>query len=85
MPKTNVITIRVPAVLKERIEKLAKEQGISMNQFAMYALTKEAGELEANDYFKSYLKNKTKKEIMDNFDQAMALVKEAPEPDWDKL
>ena len=58
MSKTNIITVRIPEDLKKRIEKISKEQGISMNQFAMYALTKEAGELEANDWLKEYLKGK---------------------------
>jgi len=41
MNKTNTITVRIPEELKLRIEKISKKQGVSMNQFAMYALTKE--------------------------------------------
>ncbi len=45
-----------------------------MNQFAMYALTKEAGELEAREWFKSYLQGKRKEEIYANFNEALMLV-----------
>ena len=84
MSKTNTITLRIPEELKLRIEKIAKKQGVSMNQFAMYALTKEAGELEANKWFKSYLKGKRKEEIYANFNEALMAVQEKPVPDWDR-
>ena len=64
MSKTNTITLRIPEELKLRIERIAKKQGVSMNQFAMYALTKEAGELEANEWFKAILRAKEKKRSM---------------------
>lgn len=38
MANKNTLTIRVPEELKKRIETLAAQQGISINQFAMYAL-----------------------------------------------
>ncbi len=83
MNKTNIITVRIPEDLKNRIEKIAKKQGVSMNQFAMYALTKEAGELEANDWFKSYLKGKKREELYESFNEALEAVQERPVPDWD--
>ena len=64
MSKTNTITLRIPEELKLRIERIAKKQGVSMNQFAMYALTKEAGELEANEWFKAILRAKEKERSM---------------------
>ena len=47
MPKASVLTIRVPADLKHRIALVAKEQGVSINQLAMYMFTKEVEDLEA--------------------------------------
>jgi predicted HicB family RNase H-like nuclease len=44
--RKSTLTIRVPEELKDRIETLAAQQGVSINQFAMYAFTKEIGELE---------------------------------------
>ena len=84
MSRTNTITLRLPEELKRRIEKIAKKQGVSMNQFAMYALTKEAGELEANEWFREYLKSKRKEEIYANFNEALMAVQEKPVPDWDR-
>lgn len=48
--------MRVPEDLKKRIEKIAHSQGVSINQFALYAFTKELSELETNDYFQNFLK-----------------------------
>ena len=48
MPKPSVLTIRVPSDLKHRIALVAEEQGISINQLAMYMFTKEIGNLEAS-------------------------------------
>ncbi|OPL08622.1 MAG: CopG family transcriptional regulator [Firmicutes bacterium ML8_F2] len=84
MNKTNTITVRIPEELKLRIEKISKKQGVSMNQFAMYALTKEAGELEANEWFKNYLKGKNRKELYESFSEALEVVQERPVPDWDR-
>lgn len=84
MDKTNTVTLRLPEELKLRIEKIAKRQGVSMNQFAMYALTKEAGELEANEWFKNYLKGQNKKELYESFSEALQAVQERPVPDWDR-
>ena len=38
---SNIMTIRVPSDLKERIENTAHTQGVSINQFALYAFTKQ--------------------------------------------
>lgn len=38
--KKHTLTIRAPEELKERIEKYSAMQGVSINQFALYAFTK---------------------------------------------
>lgn len=84
MSRTNTMTIRVPEELKDRIENAALLQGVSINQFALYSFTKELAELENSSYFKKYLKEKTKKDILDGLDRAMAAVQARPVEDWDK-
>jgi FAD synthase len=84
MPKANMLTIRVPEELKERIENTAIMQGVSINQFALYAFTKELSELENSAYFKRYLKGKKKDEIVTGFDAVMKKVKNREVEDWDK-
>ena len=82
--KRNTLTIRVPEDLKARIEKYSAMQGVSINQFALYAFTKELGELETNRYFARILKERNKQEILSGFDALMEQVPKREGPDWDK-
>lgn len=83
--KNNVLTIRVPRDLKDRIEKAASKQGVSMNQFAIYAFTREISELETAAFFQDQYAGKSKKEILDAFDAVMKKVPKRKTPAWDKL
>ena len=85
MSKTSVLTIRVPADLKHRIALAAEEQGVSLNQLAMYMFTKEVGDLEAKKRLIHYWKKYSKKEILGGFDEVMSKVKSRSVPDWDKV
>ena len=85
MPKANTMTIRVPEELKERIENTAMLQGVSINQFAVYAFTKELSELENSQYFRKQLKGKKKEEIIKGFDEVMAKVRAVDVEAWDKI
>lgn len=80
----NVMTIRVPEDLKDRIEKFALLQGVSINQFALYTFTKELAELETNKFFRNELKSK-KKDTLKNFDLLMSSIPERENPGWDKI
>lgn len=68
MGKANVMTIRVPEELKERIEKTASLQGVSINQFALYA-------------FKKYLKGKKREDVIRDFDFLMTKIPGREVPD----
>lgn len=83
--KGNVITIRVPRDLKERIEKAADEQGVSMNQFAVYAFTRGISELETTSFFQSQYSGKTRKEILRAFDVVMEKIPRRKTPAWDRM
>lgn len=85
MPRTNTLTIRVPEELKDRIENTALMQGVSINQFALYAFTKELSELENSQFFRAYLKGKKKAEIMQGFDEVMASVIDRETEPWDSM
>jgi FAD synthase len=80
----NVMTIRVPEDLKERIEKFALLQGVSINQFALYTFTKELAELETNKFFRNELKSK-KKDTLKNFDLLMSSIPARGNPVWDEI
>ena len=85
--KASVLTIRIPKSLKNEIEKVSDKQGVSINQFALFAFTKEIVEIEDNKYFQKILKNKTREEILSNYDNIMSSKKYSNEnvPGWDKI
>ena len=85
MAGRNTLTIRVPEELKNRIETLAAQQGISINQFAMFAFAKEIGELETGDFFRNITRGVDKKELFKRFDQILGNVPERDVPEWDEL
>ncbi|MFQ5633508.1 MAG: toxin-antitoxin system HicB family antitoxin [bacterium] len=85
MAKANVLTLRIPAELKQRIALVAEEQGISINQLAMYIFTKEIGNLEARQQIAKHWQGYSKDEVMRGFDEVMAKVKRRKVPAWDKL
>ena len=82
---TNTLTIRVPAVLKTRIEKVSALQGVSINQFALYAFTKEIAELEKQSYFDGILNGVNKKQLLRAIDEILTAVPERTVPEWDRL
>ena len=67
--KQSTLIIRLPNELKHKVELMAEEQGVSLNQFALYAFTKEVIQTETHSYFRDIWKNKSKKEILGNFDE----------------
>jgi hypothetical protein len=83
--QVNVLTIRVPEELKFQLEKTAASQGISLNQFALYAFTKELAELETSKYLRQYLKEKSRDDILSQFDAVMTKVSNRPVEEWDRI
>lgn len=84
--KSNVLTIRVPRDLKERIEKSAHRQGVSMNQFAIYVFTRELSELETASFLQEQYADKSAREIFQEFDEVMSKVpSRTRRPAWDQL
>ena len=84
--KSNVLTIRVPRDLKDRIEKTADQQGVSMNQFAIYAFTRGISELEAASFFQEQYAGKTRPQIFQDFDAVMSKVPTRKKrPRWDEI
>ena len=61
MKPKSTLTIRVPEALKQRIETLAAQQDVSINQFATYALAKEIDEWATGRCFGALRKASTKK------------------------
>ena len=84
--KANVLTIRVPRDLKDQIEKAAHKQGVSMNQFAVYAFTREISQLETTSFFRDQYGDKTPEEIFQAFDEVMSKIPSRKRrPTWDQV
>jgi FAD synthase len=74
MAKRSVLTIRVPEDLKLRMERLAQSQGVSLNQLALYAFSKEASEIETQMFFSRRLGSRSRTDLLRSFDVVMATV-----------
>ena len=83
--KQSTLILRLPNELKHKVELMAEEQGVSLNQFALYAFTKEVVQSETQSYFQNIWKEKGKKEILVHFDEVMKKVGKNKVPDWDKI
>ena len=84
--QNNALTIRVPKYLKYRIDKMAYHQGVSINQFAINAFTREISELESAAFFQAQYEGKKPKEIMEDFDAVMNKgPKRNKQPAWDQI
>ncbi|HMV45363.1 MAG TPA: toxin-antitoxin system HicB family antitoxin [Leptospiraceae bacterium] len=86
MSKKNVLTVRIPEDLKDRLERTASAQGVSLNQFALYAFTRGLNDVETAQFFKKRIASKTKESLEKNFDKVMKKVKaRKTSPEWDKI
>jgi hypothetical protein len=85
MSKANVMMLRLPSDPKHRIEIVAKNQGVSINQLAMYMLSKEVSSFEAGDKISSFWRGYDKKAILNDFDKVMSKINSADLPDWDEI
>ena len=83
--RQSTLIVRLPNELKHKVELMAEEQGVSLNQFALYAFAKEVVQSETQSYFRNIWKDKSKKEILANFDEVMKKVAKRKVPDWDKI
>lgn len=85
MNKASVMTVRLPAELKQRIDIIAAEQGVSLNQLAMYIFAKEVASFEAGNKISAYWRGYDKKKILQDVDDVMKKVKSRKVPPWDKV
>jgi len=64
---------------------MSTQQGVSLNQLAVYALTKEIGELEASEHLRRYIGETDKRQLFADADRILSKVPDRSIPDWDEI
>ncbi len=86
MSKTQIVTLRVPAELKGRLEREAKQQGVSLNNLANYFLATQLSQLETLSVIESRI---SKKNIPDLKLKVKKILEAVPHkkavPEWDAI
>lgn len=86
MNKTQVMTLRVPAELKERLEIEAKLQKVSMNYLAGYLLTTQLSQLEVLSAIETRLSKTNLATLKGNVLSILDSVQKTDNlPKWDKI
>ncbi|MCK5725402.1 MAG: toxin-antitoxin system HicB family antitoxin [Thiotrichaceae bacterium] len=86
MNKTQVVTLRVPAELKQRLESEAHLQGVSMNNLANYLLTTQISLLEALSTIEARMANKSYIELKKRVNEVLNSVQKNNNiPVWDQI
>ena len=75
------LTLRLPVSLHMKIKEIAKNEGISINQF----LSSAAAEKMSALLTQTYLEKEAKKGSRDDFDKVMNAVPDAEPDKYDKL
>jgi len=85
MNRSHVLTLRMPAELKQRLQREAKYQGISVNQLSNYLLTIQLTQMETISSLETKLSEKSipylKKKVLSILDK----VPDRSVPAWDSL
>ncbi len=86
MRKTQIITLRVPAELKGRLEYEARHQGVSLNNLANYFLSTQLSQIETLTVIESRI---SKKSIPDLKSKVKNILNAVPHkkavPEWDAI
>lgn len=83
---TQVITLRVPAELKNRLAYEAKSQGVSLNNLANYFLTTQLSQLEALSVVEARIAKKDISSLKTKVTELLdAVPKNKKVPAWDAV
>ena len=69
---SNVMSLRIPKTLHEQVRELARDEGISLNQFVMLALAEKVAALQAIDYLE-------RRAARGSREQLLAILAQAPD------
>ena len=85
MRDTNVVTLRMPADLKRRLETVANRQGISLNQLSNYLLNTQLSYIEAEIVLEARLARRSFDDLRSRFETILNAVPDRDPQDWDRL
>lgn len=85
MSNTNVLRIKIPMELKQRLEREAQSQGTSVNQLTTYLLTTQLTQLEALSSLEAKLARSSIVNLKKNVKGILEKVPDRPVPQWDKI
>ncbi|MCG8339616.1 MAG: type II toxin-antitoxin system HicB family antitoxin [Proteobacteria bacterium] len=77
----STLSLRLPDSLHEQIKKLAKQDGISINQFVSSAVAEKMSALMTVEY----LENRAKRSSKAKFKKALLKVSDSEPEEYDKL
>ncbi|MDZ7361771.1 MAG: type II toxin-antitoxin system HicB family antitoxin [candidate division KSB1 bacterium] len=83
MNNTQVLTLRMPAELKVRLEREAKHQGVSLNQLANYMLNIQITQLEMVSMLESRLNRKSISSLKRRVSNILKKVPSRSVQEWD--
>jgi hypothetical protein len=77
----SAISLRLPNSIHSRVKYLAKDDGVSVNQFITVALTEKLSVMNAAEYFEERAKNGSR----DKFDRVLSKVSRREPLEFDKM
>ena len=77
----STISLRLPESVHEKVRELARQDGVSINQFISTAVAEKMSALMTLDY----LENRAKRGSRKKFLEAMSKVPDVEPPEYDKL
>lgn len=82
----SVLTLRIPRELKHKIKKIASQEGVSINQLAMYFFTKEVENMKTHQFFAKCYEGREKEKLIESAKNVLAKVqKRSRNPVWDSI
>ena len=85
MPKTNIVTLRVPWELKQRLEREAKFQGVSINQLSAYLLNEQLTKIESISQLEKRLSKKSISDLKVKVNNILNNIPSRKVENWDKV
>jgi predicted DNA-binding protein len=85
MNHANTIVLEMPRELKQRLQKQAKSEGVTINQFAVYVLNHQVTYLERQEFLERRLAAKRLSSVKKRAKRILSKVPVRRVPEWDRV